>query len=54
MPMKMEQTECSKTLTYKIHTLGNFPEESIQHSEHSKSFKSRIVIEIYFLAQNCN
>jgi hypothetical protein len=40
--MKMEQTECSETLAYKIHTPGNYPEESIQHSEHGKSLKSRI------------
>jgi len=36
----MEQTECSET-SYKIQTPGNYPEESIQHSEHSKSLKSR-------------
>jgi len=29
-PMKMEQTECSKTSAYKIQTPGNHPEESIQ------------------------
>jgi hypothetical protein len=29
-PMKMEQTECSETLAYKIQTPGNYPEESIQ------------------------
>jgi len=40
-PMKMEQTECSKT-SYKTQSLGNYPEESTQHSEHSKSLKSRI------------
>ena len=28
--MKMEQTECSETSAYKIQTLGNYPEESIQ------------------------
>jgi len=26
----MEQTECSETLAYKIQTLGNYPDESIQ------------------------
>ena len=26
-PMKMEQTECSKMLAYKIQTPGNHPEE---------------------------
>ena len=49
--MKMEQTECSETLAYKIQTLGNYPEESIQHSEHDKSLKSRtyiIVSEVEF------
>ena len=29
-PMKMEQTEGSETLAYKIQTPGNYPEESIQ------------------------
>jgi len=32
-PMKMEQTECSETLAYKIQTPGNYPEESIQHTQ---------------------
>jgi len=39
----MEGTECSDTLAYKIQTLGNYPEESIQHSERGESFKSRIM-----------
>jgi hypothetical protein len=39
--MKMEHTECTEMLAYKIHTLGNYPEESIQHSEHGESLKSR-------------
>jgi len=38
-PMKMEQTECSETSAFKIQTPGNYPEESIQHSEHGKSLK---------------
>jgi len=41
--MKMEQTECSETLAYKIQTPGNYPEESIQHSEHGESLKSRVI-----------
>jgi len=41
LPMKMEQTECSETLAYKIQTLGNHPKESMQHSGHGESFKSR-------------
>jgi hypothetical protein len=39
--MKMELTECSKMSAYKIQTPGNYPEESIQHSEHNESLKSR-------------
>jgi len=39
--MKMELTECSETSEYKIQMPGNYPEESIQHSEHGESFKSR-------------
>ena len=41
-PMKIEKTVCSKTSAYKIHTLGNYQEESIQHSGHGGSLKSRI------------
>jgi len=40
--MKMEQTECSDTSAYKIQTPGNYPKESIQHTEHSESLKLRI------------
>ena len=36
LPMKMEHTECSETLAYKIQMPENHPEESIHHSEHSK------------------
>jgi hypothetical protein len=35
-PMKMEQTECPQTSANKIQTLGNYPEESIQHSDPAK------------------
>ena len=42
LPMKMEQTECSETSAYKIQTPGNHPKESIQHSGHGESLKSRI------------
>ena len=38
--MKLEQTECSETLVYKIQTPGNYPEESTQHSEHDESLTS--------------
>jgi len=40
--MKMEQTERSETSAYKIQTPGNYPEESIQHSEQDEIFKSGI------------
>jgi hypothetical protein len=39
--MKMEQ--CSETSAYKIQAPGNYPEESIQHSEHGESLKSRLL-----------
>jgi hypothetical protein len=39
--VKMEQTECSETSACTIQTPGNYPEESIQHSEHGESLKSR-------------
>jgi len=48
-PMKMEQTECSETSAYKIQTPGNHPEESIQHSGHGESLKTRI---LYFTHQS--
>jgi hypothetical protein len=41
--MNMEQTQCSETSAYKIQTPGNYPEESIRHSEHVESLKSRRV-----------
>jgi len=48
--MKKEQTVCSETLAYKIQMPGNYPEESIQHSEHGKSLKSRrvnLIVNLY-------
>ena len=46
-PMKMEQTGCSETSEYKIQTPVNYPEESIQHSKHGESLKSRISVYLY-------
>jgi len=40
--MKMEQTECSEMSACKLQTLGNYPKESIQHTEHGESLKPRI------------
>jgi hypothetical protein len=31
LPMKMELTECSEPLAYKLQVPANHPEESIQH-----------------------
>jgi len=42
--MKMEQKECSETLGYKIQMPGNYPEESVQHSEDDESLKLRLVL----------
>ena len=36
----MEQTECSETSAYKLQTPGNYPKESVQHTEHGESLKS--------------
>ena len=40
LPMKMEETECSETSAYKLHTPGNYPKESVQHTERGESLKS--------------
>jgi hypothetical protein len=40
--MKMEQTECSETSAYKLQMPGYYPKESIKHTEHGDSLKSRI------------
>jgi len=42
-PLKMEETECSEMSEYKLQMPGNHLEERIQHSEHSKSLKSRMI-----------
>jgi len=42
--MKMERTERSETLAYKLQTPGNYSKESIQHTEHGKSLKSRFTL----------
>jgi hypothetical protein len=41
-PLKMEKTECSETSAYKIQMPGNYPEESIQHLDHSENFGDRL------------
>ena len=41
LPIEMEQTECSETSAYKIQTPENYPEESVQHTEHDEILKPR-------------
>ena len=45
--MKMEHTECSETSAYKIQTPGNYPKESIQHTEQGESLKLRMLALVY-------
>jgi hypothetical protein len=42
LPAYEDGTVCSETLACKIKMPGNYPEESIQHSEHDESFKSKV------------
>jgi hypothetical protein len=44
VPMKIDQTQCSESSAFKLQTPGNYPEESIQHTEHGESLKSRIIL----------
>jgi len=46
--MKVEQTECSEKLAYKIQTPGNHPEESTQLSGHGESLKSRTCYKLIY------
>jgi len=41
--MTMEQTECSEMSAYKFQMPGIHPKESIQHSVHGESLKSRTI-----------
>jgi hypothetical protein len=41
--MKMEETECSETLAFKLQTPGNNPKESKRQSEHGESLKPRML-----------
>jgi len=51
--MNMEQTECSETSTYKIQRPGNYPEESVKHSERGESLKSRKLC-VFTVARDIN
>jgi hypothetical protein len=44
LPAYEDETVCSETSAYEIQTSGNYPEESIKHSEHVESLKSKIKI----------
>jgi hypothetical protein len=46
LPMKMEQTECSETVAYKIQTPGNYPEENIQLKSHIRPVPNSTVSKI--------
>jgi hypothetical protein len=49
LPANEDGTKCSETSGYKLQTPENYPKESIQHSEHGESLKSRILnIFVYF------
>jgi len=41
MKHSSNRQSASKTVAYKLQMLGNYPDESIHHSEHGKSLKSR-------------
>ena len=56
LPAYEDGTECSEMSAYKIQTLGNYTEESIQHTVHDENLKPRInenITEeyIYYLLQ---
>jgi hypothetical protein len=44
LPVKMEQTECSEMSAYKLQIPRYYPKESIQHTEHGESLKSRMIL----------
>jgi len=51
LPAYEDRTECSETSAYELQTPGNYPEESIQHSEHGESLKSRSISVLCTAAQ---
>ena len=52
LPAYEDGTECSETSAYKIQTPGNHPKESIQHSVHGESLKSRCLESITYRKVN--
>jgi len=49
LPMEIEQ--CSETSAYRIQKPGNYPEGSIQHSEHGEILKSRIYDFLFYISE---
>jgi len=49
LPVYEDGTECSETSAYNLQARGNYPEESIQHSDHGESLKSRVTFILYYL-----
>jgi hypothetical protein len=45
-PVKMEKTECSETLSFKLRTPGNNPKENLRLSKHSEILKSRMPLSV--------
>ena len=45
LPAHEDGTECSETSAYKVQTPGNYPEESVQNSEHGESLKLRKIVD---------
>jgi hypothetical protein len=50
-PMKMEQTEYSETLSFKLQTSGYNPEENIRRSKHGKNLISRTINKFSLMLQ---
>jgi len=46
LPAYEDGTECSETSAHEIQPPENYPEESVQHSEHGESLKSRVFVYI--------
>jgi len=54
LPAYEDGTECSEMSAYKIQPPGNYPEENVQHSEHSESLKTRITFFVANINNNNN
>jgi len=52
LPAYEDGTDCSETSAYQFQRPGNCPEESIQHSEHGESLKSRINVYCFNIMQH--